>query len=134
MAFEKNKKAIDEMINVPDDLVEKYGTRNLDTLKQRMLEDLKFQYQIENAYSYKFSKDGFLSLLNEKNGAERKLYKFEVNDGELQLNLLEDSSDFSESIFEGGSSLSIRNSDKDSIILIDYAGTMSDTIFFKRIK
>ncbi|HRP89988.1 MAG TPA: hypothetical protein PKX92_08110 [Edaphocola sp.] len=131
-AFERNKKAIENMVNVPEDLVDLYATKNLDTLKQRMLAELNFQYQLEEQYAYKFSKDGFVYLINEKNGVEKKLYKFDIIDGDLSLSLFEDTLDFTGSIFEEGSSLVIGFSSKDSLILIDFAGTMSDTTYFKR--
>ncbi|GEM_PF-1252310 len=131
-AFRENEAEIKEIHEVTPGLAEQYGTRDLDTLKNKMLEELKHQYEPQAHNAYKFTKNGFVILYNEKNQREDTLFNFELEGNEINFSLIDESKAYSESIFEEGGSLNIYKLNKDSLILTMSAGTFEDTIYMKK--
>ena len=101
-------------------------------LKNKMLEELKHQYEPQAHNAYKFTKNGFVILYNEKNQREDTLFKFELDGNEINFSLIDENKAYSESIFEEGGSLNIYKLNKDSLILTMSAGTFEDTIYMKK--
>lgn len=131
-AFRENEAEIKSIDAVTPGLAEQYETGDLDTLKNRMLAELKQQYEPPAHNAYKFTKNGFLILYNEKNQREDTLFNFELDGNEINLSLIDESKAYSESIFEEGGSLNIYKLSKDSLILTMSAGTFEDTIYMRK--
>lgn len=133
--FRQNEAEILSTTKVTEDLTDAYGTRDIDTLKSRMLSELKEQYEVSliRHYHYKFTKDGHLILVHEKNGAEDTLFTYHVDGSDLNFALIDESKAYSESIFEEGSSFNIAHSSNDSLILTMSGGTFADTTYLIKI-
>lgn len=131
-AFHENEAEINSISEVTPGLAEQYGTANLDSLKSKMREELKQQYEPQGHNAYKFTKNGFVILYNEKNQREDTLFSFELNGNEVNLSLIDESKAYTESIFEEGGSLNIYKLNKDSLVLTMSAGTFEDTIYMKK--
>ncbi|OJV52867.1 MAG: hypothetical protein BGO31_03685 [Bacteroidetes bacterium 43-16] len=131
-AFQENEAEIRGITEVTPGLAMQYDTENLDTLKTRMLDELRQQYEPQSHNAYKFTKDGFLILYNEKNQGEDTLFNYELDGNELNFSLIDESKAYTESIFEEGGSLNIFKVNKDSLVLTMSAGTFEDTIYMRK--
>ncbi len=133
--FKQNEKEILATTSVTEGLADVYGTQNLDTLKARMIAELKEQYEtsLVRNYHYNFTKDGFLILVNEKNGAEDTLFTYQIDGTDLNFSLVDESKAYTESIFEEGSSFNIVDAGKDSLILTMTGGTFVDTTYLTKL-
>lgn len=133
--FKQNEAEVLATDSVTEGLADVYGTFNLDTLKSRMLAELKEQYEtsLVRNYHYTFTKDGFLILVNEKNGAEDTLFTYQIDGTDLNFSLIDESKAYTESIFEEGSSFNIVDAGKDSLILTLTGGTFVDTTYLTKI-
>jgi len=131
-AFRENEAEISSISEVTPGLAEQYGTANLDSLKNKMREELKQQYEPQVHNAYKFTKNGFVILCNEKNQREDTLFNFELDGNEINFSLIDERKAYTESIFEEGGSLNIYKLNKDSLILTMSAGTFEDTIYMRK--
>jgi hypothetical protein len=129
-----NEQEILNMKEVNENLADQYGTNDLEELKGIMLEELKHLYEPPSLATYRFTKEGFLIAISEKNGAEDTVFNYECKGNELYLQLVDESKAFSESGFEEGSILTLLDVGKDTLKMTLSAGTFVDTIFMLRQK
>lgn len=129
-----NEQEILNMSEINETLADQYGTSDLEELKSIMLEELKHLYEPPSLATYKFTKDGFLIAISEKNGAEDTVFNYEYKGEELNLRLIDESKAFVESGFEEGSNLTVLAVGKDTLKMTLSAGTFVDTIYMLRQK
>lgn len=134
--YKQNEAEILATEKVTPGLADEYGTLDLEVLKERMLAELKSQYEsaLIKPYHYEFTKDGYVVLFNEKNGSEDTLFAYTQEGNEINLVLVDPSKAFSESVFEEGSNLNVLKATKDSLILTLSAGTFVDTTYLTRVQ